>query len=149
MSDSSPLHGVGPGPPPWCRLPLAGALQPQQSSTRRNRFFFWTHKNIGATSFAFGPFSGLILIGNFGDGRVNVFDSSGEFVGQLRDSRGKTLVIDGLWMITRGGGAKSSPDTVYFTAGPNGETDGLLGVIVPVYDTNRGNQDNQGNNQQN
>jgi hypothetical protein len=54
---------------------------------------------------------------------VNVFDSSGEFVGELRDSRGKPLVIDGLWTLTLGGGAKSSPDTVYFTAGPNGETD--------------------------
>jgi uncharacterized protein (TIGR03118 family) len=65
-------------------------------------------------SFAFGPFSGLILIGNFGDGRVNVFDARGEFVGELRDSRGKPLVIDGLWTLTLGGGAKSSPDTVYF-----------------------------------
>jgi uncharacterized protein (TIGR03118 family) len=83
-------------------------------------------------SFAFGSLSGLILIGNFGDGRVNAFDSRGEFVGQLRDSRGKPLVIDGLWTLTLGGGAKSSPDTVYFTAGPNNETDGLFGAIVPV-----------------
>jgi uncharacterized protein (TIGR03118 family) len=83
-------------------------------------------------SFAFGPLSGLILIGNFGDGRVNAFDSRGEFVGQLRDPRGKPLVIDGLWTLTLGGGAKSSPDTVYFTAGPNNETDGLFGAIVPV-----------------
>jgi uncharacterized protein (TIGR03118 family) len=83
-------------------------------------------------SFAFGPHSGMILIGNFGDGVVNVFDSHGEFVGQLRDSRGKALVIDGLWTLTLGGGAKSSPDTLYFTAGPNGETNGLFGAIVPV-----------------
>ena len=83
-------------------------------------------------SFAFGSFSGMILIGNFGDGRVNVFDSRGKFEGQLEDSRGKPLAIDGLWTLTLGGGAKSSPDTVYFTAGPNGETDGLFGAIVPV-----------------
>lgn len=83
-------------------------------------------------SFAFGRFSGLILVGNFGDGRVNVFGSGGEFVGDLRDSRGKPLVIDGLWTLTLGGGAKSSPDTLYFTAGPNGETDGLFGTIVPA-----------------
>jgi len=83
-------------------------------------------------SFAFGSFSGMILIGNFGDGRVNVFDSRGKFSGQLEDSHGKPLAIDGLWTLTLGGGAKSSPDTVYFTAGPNGETDGLFGAIVPV-----------------
>jgi uncharacterized protein (TIGR03118 family) len=83
-------------------------------------------------SFAFGHFSGMILIGNFGDGFVNVFDSSGKIVGRLDDSRGKPLVIDGLWTLTLGGGAKSSPDTLYFTAGPNGETNGLFGAIVPV-----------------
>ncbi len=87
---------------------------------------------IARASFAFGRFSGLILIGNFGDGRINVFDSSGQFVDQLKDSRNKPLVIDGLWTLTLGGGAKSSPDTLYFTAGPNGETDGLFGAITPV-----------------
>jgi uncharacterized protein (TIGR03118 family) len=71
------------------------------------------------------------MIGNFGDGRINVFDSRGELLGQLRDPQGKPLVIDGLWTLTLGGGAKSSPDTLYFTAGPNGETDGLFGAIVP------------------
>jgi hypothetical protein len=41
-------------------------------------------------------------------------------------------VINGLWTLTLGGGAKSSPDTLYFTAGPNGQTDGLFGTITPV-----------------
>jgi hypothetical protein len=41
------------------------------------------------------------------------------------------LVIDGLWNLALGGGAKSNPDTLYFTAGPNGETDGLFGTITP------------------
>jgi uncharacterized protein (TIGR03118 family) len=87
---------------------------------------------ITRASFAFGRFSGMILIGNFGDGRINVFDSRGHFVDQLKDAHGKPLVIDGLWTLTLGGGAKSSPDTLYFTAGPNGETNGLFGTITPV-----------------
>jgi hypothetical protein len=41
-------------------------------------------------------------------------------------------VINGLWTLTLGGGAKSSSDTLYFTAGPNGETNGLFGTITPV-----------------
>ena len=49
-----------------------------------------------------------------------------------RYDHGKPLVIDGLWTLTLGGGAKSSSDTLYFTAGPNGETDGLFGTITPV-----------------
>ena len=89
---------------------------------------------VARASFAFGRFSGDILVGNFGDGRINVFDSDGNFLGQLRDTNGKALSIDGLWTLTLGGGTKSSPDTLYFTAGPNGETDGLFGTITPAQD---------------
>jgi uncharacterized protein (TIGR03118 family) len=85
---------------------------------------------IARASFAFGPFSGKILIGNFGDGRINVFNNDGRFVDQLEDVHGKPLVIDGLWALTLGGGRNSSPDTLYFSAGPNDETDGLFGTIT-------------------
>lgn len=87
---------------------------------------------VARASFAFGQFSGKILVGNFGNGKVNVFDNDGTFVDQLRDTDGKPISIDGLWTLTLGGGAKSSSDTLYFTAGPNGETDGLFGTITPV-----------------
>ena len=83
-------------------------------------------------SFDFGPFSGLILVGNFGNGKINVFSSQGDFIDELDLANGKPLVVDGLWKLTLGGGAKSSSDTLYFTAGPNGETDGLFGTISPV-----------------
>jgi len=85
---------------------------------------------IARASFAFGPFSGKILIGNFGDGRINVFNNDGTFVDQLEDVHGKPLVIDGLWMLTLGGGRNSSPDTLYFSAGPNDESNGLFGTIT-------------------
>jgi uncharacterized protein (TIGR03118 family) len=87
---------------------------------------------VARASFAFGRFSGDILVGNFGDGRINVFDSDGNFLDQLDRPNGQPLSIDGLWTLTLGGGAKSSPDTLYFTAGPNGEMDGLFGTIVPA-----------------
>lgn len=87
---------------------------------------------VERASFAFGPFSGMILIGNFGNGRINVFDEHGRFVDELDDGHNRPLVIDGLWTLTLGGGAMSSPDTLYFTAGPNGETDGLFGTITPA-----------------
>jgi uncharacterized protein (TIGR03118 family) len=87
---------------------------------------------VARASFAFGRFSGDILIGNFGDGTINAFDSDGNFLATLKDAKGKPLVIDGLWMLTLGGGRNSSSDTLYFTAGPNGETDGLFGTITPV-----------------
>jgi uncharacterized protein (TIGR03118 family) len=87
---------------------------------------------VARASFAFGKYSGKILVGNFGDGKINVFDNDGTFVDQLRDTDGKTISIDGLWTLTLGGGAKSSSDTLYFTAGPNDETDGLFGTITPA-----------------
>jgi uncharacterized protein (TIGR03118 family) len=85
---------------------------------------------IARASFAFGPFSGKILIGNFGDGRINVFNNDGTFVDQIEDVHGKPLVIEGLWTLTLGGGLNSSPDTLYFSAGPNDETNGLFGTIT-------------------
>jgi uncharacterized protein (TIGR03118 family) len=87
---------------------------------------------IERASYSFGPFSGMILVGNFGNGRINVFDDRGRFVHELDDGHDQPLVIDGLWTLTLGGGAKSSPDTLYFTAGPNGEADGLFGTITPA-----------------
>jgi uncharacterized protein (TIGR03118 family) len=89
---------------------------------------------VARASYAFGRFSGDILVGNFGDGRINVFDERGEFIEQLDGVDGKAIVIDGLWMLTLGGGRTSSSDTLYFTAGPNGETHGLFGTITPASD---------------
>jgi uncharacterized protein (TIGR03118 family) len=87
---------------------------------------------VTRASFAFGRFSGDILVGNFGNGKINVFNSRGQFIDELDRPNGKPLVIDGLWKLTLGGGRTSSPDTLYFTAGPNGEKDGLFGTIAPV-----------------
>jgi uncharacterized protein (TIGR03118 family) len=97
---------------------------------------------ITRASFDFGRFSGDILIGNFGDGRINVFSSGGDFREQLQGTDGKPIEIDGLWSLTFGGAAKSDPDTLYFTAGPNGEQDGLFGSIAPAGREESGSQAN-------
>jgi uncharacterized protein (TIGR03118 family) len=87
---------------------------------------------VARASYAFGRFSGDILIGNFGDGKINAFDSDGNFQATLKGPDNKPIVIGGLWTLTLGGGRNSSSDTLYFTAGPNDETDGLFGTITPV-----------------
>jgi uncharacterized protein (TIGR03118 family) len=87
---------------------------------------------VTRASFAFGRFSGKILIGNFGNGHINAFDNHGHFEGELQDGRGDAVVIDGLWTLTLGGGRGSSSDSLYFAAGPNGETNGLFGTIAPA-----------------
>jgi uncharacterized protein (TIGR03118 family) len=87
---------------------------------------------VARASFAFGRFSGAILVGNFGNGKIHAFDSNGQFLGTLRDSQGQPIVIDGLWTLTLGGGRSSSADTLYFTAGPNDETNGVFGTLTPA-----------------
>jgi uncharacterized protein (TIGR03118 family) len=87
---------------------------------------------VARASYAFGRFSGDIVIGNFGNGQINAFDSEGNFLGALRDANGKPLAIDGLWTLTLGGGRNSNSDALYFTAGPNDETNGLFGTITPA-----------------
>ena len=89
----------------------------------------------------FGPFSSRILIGNFGDGRINGFSSFGDFRGQLRDAKRHAIQIDGLWSIVFGASAASDPNKLYFTAGPDDETNGLFGFVqtVPLNDHDRDN----------
>jgi len=82
-----------------------------------------------------------LLIGNFGDGRINAFNTiTGKFEGQLLDSTNQPLSVDGLWALSFGNNGKAgSSIEMYFTAGPNDESIGLLGKIVPVATDQRGN----------
>ena len=82
----------------------------------------------------FGTFSGDLLVGNFGDGRVNAFDpSSLAFKGGLRATNGKAVAIDGLWALLPGNGTEGSTHDVLFTAGPQDETHGLLGLLEAAH----------------
>jgi uncharacterized protein (TIGR03118 family) len=87
---------------------------------------------LARAPYGFGQFSGDILVGNFKDGRINAFDSRGNFRGSLHRPNGHGIAIDGLWAIAFGGGAKSSPESMFYTAGPNDETNGLFGLIKAV-----------------
>src|SRR5437763_15877443 len=68
----------------------------------------------------FGPFSNDLLVGNFGDGTINVFDpASSAFLGTLSDGNGAPLVSDGLWGLAFGNGLNSQPtNTLFYAAGP-------------------------------
>jgi uncharacterized protein (TIGR03118 family) len=96
----------------------------------------------------FGELSGKLLIGNFGDGKINAFDpETGGTSVPLNNSAGQPIVIDGLWAIKFGNHARGRK-TLYFAAGPNGEADGFFGGITPTKGQNaqgNQNQDGQGN----
>jgi len=88
----------------------------------------------------FGRFSGDLLVGNFGDGRIHAFRlEDGEPVGLLHSAAGKPIRIDGLWALQFGHGASANgpANTLFFTAGPADEEHGLFGSIVNVQPAGR------------
>jgi uncharacterized protein (TIGR03118 family) len=77
---------------------------------------------------SFGPLGGNFWIGNFGDGNIFAFDAMGTQVGQPADTSGKPLHVDGLWALVFGNGSNNAKTTsLYFTAGPNMESEGIFG----------------------
>jgi len=82
----------------------------------------------------FGSVGGDLLIGNFGDGIVNSFDpTSGNRLGSISLASGKQLAIPGLWALVFGNGATNQPtNTLFYTAGPNNQVNGVFGSIKVV-----------------
>lgn len=85
---------------------------------------------------SWGPLAGALLIGNFGDGKINIVEPKGhgrfdhKIAGQVRDSgTGRTLVIPYLWALLQGTATTGGTDSLFFTAGLDNETHGLLGVL--------------------
>jgi uncharacterized protein (TIGR03118 family) len=96
---------------------------------------------VVATPATFGAFANAILVGNFGDGTIDAFDTTGKFLGKLTDSSNNVLVNPGLWdMAFGGGGPSGNPGTLYLTAGggnqPNfpsgGSTSSVFASLVPA-----------------
>ena len=87
----------------------------------------------------FGKFSRALLVGNFGDGSINAYDVlTGKWLGAFARPNGDQLFISGLWGLTfekeevPGSECNFQAQRLYFTAGPNGESNGLVGVLRPV-----------------
>lgn len=82
---------------------------------------------------SFGQFGGDLLIGNFGNGRINAFNATtGTFVGTLDLGNGKPFAEPALWSLNFGIGASGgAPNVLYFTSGLTlQQTGGLLGSLT-------------------
>jgi len=71
--------------------------------------------------------NGTILVGNFGDGSISIFDSEGLFLGKLSDCNAIPQVIDGLWGLVNG---PPLSNKIYFASGPNKQADGVMGELT-------------------
>lgn len=86
---------------------------------------------ITQTSASFGQAANSILVGNFGDGNINVYDPNGVYQGQLMIN-GVAISISGLWAITFDNVSPADPNQLYFTAGPDKEAHGLFGYLKKI-----------------
>ena len=79
----------------------------------------------------FGPFSNMLLVGNFGNGRINAYDpDTGHFKGVVRGTDNKPFKFQGLWGMSFGNGDTAGPtNTLFFASGPENEAAGLFGSI--------------------
>ncbi|RDC63415.1 TIGR03118 family protein [Adhaeribacter pallidiroseus] len=107
------------------RFIVNGALNAPWGIARAPKGFF---KNDSQ----YNKLKDAILVGNFGDGYINVYTAEGKYVGPLL-AKGKPLAIDGLWEISFPPRTATNVDLtrLYFAAGPNNEKDGLFGYISP------------------
>ena len=79
----------------------------------------------------FGKFSNMLLVGNFGDGKINVYDpATGAMAGTVSNNDGSAIVVPGLWALQFGNDLNSQPsNTLFYTAGPASEAHGSYGRI--------------------
>jgi uncharacterized protein (TIGR03118 family) len=122
------LHGAGMGfvdifSP---RGKLLGRLQPGS--------WFNAPWGLALASSDFGAYSHDVLVGQFGSGMVLAFDPvTGKYKGMLTGTDNNPIHIDGLWAIAFGNDASAGPATsLYFTAGPDDEANGLFGTLTAV-----------------
>ena len=78
-----------------------------------------------------GAFGGDLLVGNFGNGRINSYSATtGAHMGTLHNSAGSSIVLPGLWGLLFGNGTSAPTDALMFTSGPGGEAHGRWGTIT-------------------
>lgn len=95
---------------------------------------------IAVAPSGWGSLAGDVLIGNFGDGKINVFKPNGTqlatSVGSLKSSNGQAFAFPGLWSLVLGNGDSDKPlTTLFYTAGFASQTDGVFGTITPSTST--------------
>ncbi len=117
-------------------LGYVDVFSPEGKLLRRLESGSWFNAPWGLAlgSSDFGAHSHDVLVGQFGSGQILAFDAvTGKFTGALLNTSGTPIAIDGLWAIAFGNDGTAGPaTTLYFTAGPNGETNGLFGTLTAV-----------------
>jgi len=121
--DDSPGAGNG-----FVNIFTPGGIFVKRFATQGTLNSPWGITQVPSAATSFGQVANAILIGNFGDGHINVFNSNGTYQGQLINNSAP-VCIPGLWAITFDTSSKADPNRLYFTAGPGDEAHGLFGYL--------------------
>ena len=82
----------------------------------------------------FGSLTGKLLVGNFGDGRIGVYEPNKlNFRGFLRGENGSPVQIERLWALLPGTATTGGTDAIWFSAGIGNETHGLVGTFKAAH----------------
>jgi len=97
-------------------------------------FVFNSPWGLSIAPSSWGHFANQLLVGNFEDGTVRVFDAMRlNEIGTLHNANGSVFTVDGLWGLMQGNGTGPADggdtDKIYFSAGPNGQADGIWGYL--------------------
>ncbi len=126
-------------------LGWVGIFDPQGKLLLTLEHGFWDNApwGIAMAPGDFGAFNHLLLIGSHGGGYINAYNAvTGKYVQQMNDIHDRPLRVMGLWGLSFGSDSKAgAATTLYFSAGPNDGHYGLFGMIMPVADEQRGNND--------
>ena len=88
---------------------------------------------LAITPTGWGGFGNDLLVGNFGDGAIHVYDpTTGAELGRLTNTDGNPIIIDGLWALRFGNGTFGTQNDLVFSAGIADEAHGLVGEITPA-----------------
>src|SRR5882724_2761423 len=116
---------------PWGVTMAPGSFLEEQDMNTESKDSQGSDGNnfLGGNNGKHNPKDPVILVGNFGDGHINVFTQDAKYLGQLKSHK-NPIVIEGLWALSFGPSPAVNQSRLYFTAGPDSEADGLFGYLV-------------------
>lgn len=117
---------------PWgVTLAPASFLEAHDVNIKSHSEISVSKDDAGSNNVNSDPKEPVILVGNFGDGRINVYSLDSRFLGQLQ-AHDHTIIIEGLWALSFAPSTATSinPNRLYFTAGPDNEADGVFGYLI-------------------
>jgi uncharacterized protein (TIGR03118 family) len=133
FAKQDPVINVAAGP----GLGYVDVFSPSGRLLRRLQHGPWLNAPWGVAQAPgdFGAFGHNLLVGQFRSGEIAAYDvATGAFLGKVLKAAGSdAFTTEGLWALGFGNGGNAGPlNTLFFTAGIEGEKQGLFGTLTAI-----------------